>query len=278
MADGLRRRPAVAPLLLTGAILIGVAAGSAPTEGAWTGLPPAGPIRWALGVVVAVMALAGLVLLITFRPPPADRVPPRRRSLLAGLIGPLLLALVLALLPRGEPEDPAALTEPAAAADAEPRDPAGPRPGFEVGDGAALATIVVAALLILWLLRRPRPLDDDNDEPEAGHDPLEASVARAVRHLRGRSDPRTAVLLAYRELEETLEALDLPRRPTETPTEHLDRALGHLGIDRQQARPLLELAELYGRARFAAHPITVDDQHRAAQALDRANRRLAGTP
>lgn len=275
LSDGLHRRPAVLPLLLIGALVIALAAGPAPAEEAWTGLPPPGPTRWAVGAAATVAALAGLAILLTFRAPRSAKAPPPRRSILAGLIGPLLLALALAMLPRGEAQEPPPPAEPAPAADAEPRDLTPPGPGFEVGDGAALATIVVAALVILWLLRRPRPTDEAPDGSGEEDHPLEAPVGRAVRHLRDRSDPRTAVLLAYRELEEALEGLDLPRQAAETPTEHLGRALDHLAIDHRRAGPLLELADLYGRARFSDHTITADDQHRAAEALDRANERLA---
>lgn len=280
LADRVRERPAILPLLATAAILIGVGAGPAPAEGAWTGLPPAGLLRWAVASIVAVLALVGLVLLVSLRGLAPGESPPRRRSLLSGLLMPLLLAAALALLSRHELADLDAPEEPTPAAGEQSRasSPDGVEPGLEVGEATALAVIVVASLLILWLLRRQGP---GTEEPERATgqdpDPLGAAVARAARLLLDPTDPRAAVLLAYRELEVTLEGLDLPRHRSETPTEHLGRALRHLSIDDpEEASPLLELAALYARARYSDHPIDAADRRRAALALERADRRLAG--
>jgi hypothetical protein len=79
-------------------------------------------------------------------------------------------------------------------------------------------------------------------------------------------------LAAYASLERALTERGHGRDPAETPTEHLARVLAD---DPGLAPPAIQLGALYELARFSDREITIDDQHRAAESLDRARHRLA---
>ncbi len=271
----LDRRPAVLPLLLLGSLLIALAAGPAPSEGAWTGIPDTQFFRWVAGVIVGLLALVGFLMILASRGA-ANRGETKRKSWVATLAGSLLLLALVSLIDYDgellEPEEVAVppLLEP----ELPPGQPVEPGPGFETSDATALIVILIVAILLLVWTRRSIT---DAVEPVVEPSPLDASLTRAESHLLTGSDPREAVMLAYRELETTLASLDLPRRETETPNEHLARALRALSItDRDQAGPLTDLATLYAKARYSDHHITEAEQHRAGVALGQARRRLVG--
>lgn len=271
----LDRRPAVLPLLLLGSLLIALAAGPAPTEGSWTGLPDADVFRWVLGAIAGILALTGLLVLLAARgvAKPGET---KRRSWVATLLASLLLMAVFSLIDfEGELVEPEEVAEAPVPNPGPPEPQIEPGPGFETGDATALILIlVVAVLLLIWTRRSIVAPEEAAPEPPS---PLGQSLSRAEGHLLDGSDPREAVLLAYRDLERTLASLELPRRDSETPNEHLDRALAALSItDRDQAGPLRDLASLYARARYSDHRITEAEQHRAGSSLGRARRRLVG--
>ncbi|MEL6983308.1 MAG: DUF4129 domain-containing protein [Actinomycetota bacterium] len=274
----LGQRPAVLPLLVLGAGLIALAAGPTPNEQSWTGIPSDAVVRWTIAIIVGCLCLLGLIMLLAARGP-AAKGEQQRKPWKAALVGYLVLFALLSLTDfEGEPPELEELEEaPLELTEAPPGPEIAPGPGFESGDMTALLVILAAALAVLFWTRRPGPEPEpDSDEADADS-PLAASVSRAEEFLLAGDDPRQAVLLAYRDLERTLESLDLARADTETPTEHLTRALASLSItDQTQARPLQDLAELYSRARYSQHPITTAEQQRAGEALGRARRQLAG--
>ncbi len=270
----LDRRPAVLPLLLLGSLLIALAAGPAPTEGSWAGLPDAQLIRWIMGAVVGLLALTGLLLLLATRTvsSPAHT---KRKSWVATLLASLFLIAVVSIIDfDGEFSEPEEATVPPVPNTVPPGQQVEPGPGFEAGDATALIVILIVAVVLLIWTRRSMIAPD---EPPTETSALGASLTRAEGHLLSGSDPREAVMLAYRDLETTLASIDLPRRDAETPNEHLDRALRALSFtDRGQAEPLHDLASLYARARYSDHRITEAEQHRAGAALGQARRRLVG--
>ncbi len=273
----LGRRPAALPLLILTGGLVALTAGPAPAEGSWTGVPDADLIQNALVVLILIGAIFGLVLLVMARGE-RQEAPPQKRSWLPSLAALLIIFLFSLtdfegeLLPEEEAEE-----QPAPVTGAEPIEVA-PGEGFEPSDGLALALVVVAAAaLLLWSRQGLAAFDEIEEGEDVDAEALRAAVARAHEHLLDRGEPRAAVLLAYRDLERALESLDLARRESETPTEHLTRALRTLSIDDPaQARPLVDLADLYARARFSDHAITAADRDRAAEALGRARERLVG--
>jgi hypothetical protein len=276
----LSRRPAVVPLLALAVLVIVVAAGPSPADDAWAGMPNTDWVSTVILVVIGLMAALGLVILLAVRPAPATRTTQKRTFwhllVLIGIAYLFSLADIEGALVSEEQVPPVPAPDP------EP-DRSAPDAGsdFGAGDGAVVILVLAAALVVVWWARRGAEPEPDEDESlAAGEDDLGSAMGRAARHLLDRDDPRHAVLLAYRDLELTLERLDRPRRPAETPIEHLRRALTELAEDRpgladpERAGPLLDLAALYQRARFSAHVITGDEQQRAGLALERARASL----
>ncbi len=278
MTTWLGRRPAALPLLILGAGLIAVAAGPTPADGAWAGVPDPDLVQNVIVAVVLLIAAIGLLMLILARGGPRQEGPQRKRSWLPSIIALLVVFLFSLsdfegeLTEVEESEEPPPVTAERTLPDVEPGQ------GFEPTDGAALLMLVIVALGLLWWARRglaPTDHDDDGEDPAGGTAAIGSAVERARGDLLDERDPRAAVLLAYRNLEVTLESFDLPRRPAETPSEHLRRALPVLSItEDEQSGPLVELADLYARARFSDHTITAAERDRAADALGRARRRL----
>ncbi|MGN6412915.1 DUF4129 domain-containing protein [Flexivirga sp.] len=124
-----------------------------------------------------------------------------------------------------------------------------------------LAAIVVAAIRRFRDRRRTRlqgPL------PDVGDAVLDA-VAEAARRQEGLlldGAPSNAVVACWVDLEQSVAAVGVERRPSETSAELTIRVLNALDVDRTSLRTL---GALYREARFSAHPLT--EEHRTA-ALD----------
>jgi hypothetical protein len=127
--------------------------------------------------------------------------------------------------------------------------------------------------VFLWTRRRLAATLGTGSEP-----PLEAGIAPgiglAADHLLHGTDPRASVLAAYASLEASLAEQGHGRGLSETPTEHLRRALAEVP---EVGGPAIKLGELYEIARFSDIPITSEDQRLAASELDRARRQLMAT-
>ncbi|MDH3293662.1 MAG: DUF4129 domain-containing protein, partial [Acidimicrobiia bacterium] len=144
--------------------------------------------------------------------------------------------------------------------------------------------VLLAALGGVWLFTRwnrgrivtDDEVDDDEETPTDDlADRLGAMVNRAGDELSRAGQPRRRVMAAYAEIERALADQQLPRRPSETPSEHVRRVLSALPID---PGPLVDLGHLYELARFSDHPITAEHQGQALIDLDRTRRELAGLP
>jgi hypothetical protein len=140
----------------------------------------------------------------------------------------------------------------------------------------ALILLVVAGAVIAYraLTRR---LPQDEKPPSDG--PLTAADATAgleasLSQVRESRDPRQQITAAYNLLLNALAAAGAPRRPEEAPHEHLQRALGPLGI---HIEPLHCLAGLYVLAQFSQRSITEGHRSAAADALEVSLRSL-GVP
>ena len=121
-----------------------------------------------------------------------------------------------------------------------------------------------------------RRTTDALDIAEQAATALEVDLVQALEHaareLDATTDPRTAVLRSYAVLETVLASHGLTRAKSETPTEHLHRALQNLRID---AAPVVQLGGLYEVARFSDRPISKAAQDDAADALRRTRASLA---
>jgi hypothetical protein len=136
-----------------------------------------------------------------------------------------------------------------------------------------LALVVVAGGIVgaVLLLRRraaPPPLTTNDEEFEAE---LIVAMDEARVELSEETDPRSAVLNAYRSLEVVFESRGSSRARSETTTEHITRSLRSITVD---PAPIAELGELYQIARFSEQPITVEQQASARAALEQATAEL----
>lgn len=102
--------------------------------------------------------------------------------------------------------------------------------------------------------------EEEDSEPEVAPADAEAGLEASLAAMdAARGDPRRQITAAYYRLLLALAASGAPRQPQEAPHEHLDRALGPLGI---RSESLHLLAGLYVLAQFSERPVT--DRHRTA--------------
>ena len=262
---GRQRLAAIAFLLLWVALIV-VGAGPAADGRTWLGVPS---FDWLNYVMFGLMALGAIAIVVGViaRPDSGERQTPKRKPLWPMLIALLAFAL---LLRRPERVDPGSVDapnrqEPAPSGPADAVSGAGGVGGSEL---AALLVILAVAMLVIVVSKRRRGDHEDDEQPE---EQLEAVITpaakRAAEQLLTGTDPRSSVLLAYRNLESALESRDLAREVAETPSEHLRRVLVDLRLD---TAPLLQLSELYQLARFSDHPISEAQQRAAGEALQQA--------
>lgn len=213
--------------------------------------PPEAPLRPG-GPVVAVLALLAALLML-----------------------PLLLVLPALgrwLGPSGGPVSPR--ETPAVA-------PAGPGVSL-VGPGAVLLLGSAGAVVLLLGLRgvvRRRHRSASAAAPVADGGGGVADPAEPAREgpLRGvPDDARAAVIGCYTALEETLARAGVRRRPADTPEALVRRAEQQCVLRSPAAAGAL--VELFGRARFSSHPVTLLDVGRARQQLTEACDTADGGP
>jgi hypothetical protein len=136
---------------------------------------------------------------------------------------------------------------------------------------ALLAAVGVAAFVLSSRRRRP------GLRAPRLHDELAGAIDLSLDDLRAEADPRKAVIAAYARLERVLAAHGQPRRRSDTPAEHVSRALSTLDVE---PGAVLRLEELYLRAKFSQHAIDTDMKESAIGALERVrdDLRAAGRP
>ena len=137
-----------------------------------------------------------------------------------------------------------------------------------------LFVILAAAVAVLVWTKRRIEQPENEVESSALSTELEPLISSVIGRLELGTDPRSSVIRAYSQLEGAFAAHGESRRATETPMEHIRRALAHLDIDTE---PVLQLARLYEIARFSDHAITVEDQHRAIKGLTQVRDDLAAS-
>ncbi len=147
----------------------------------------------------------------------------------------------------------------------------------------ALLGLVVLVFRVLRgdrrLVRADESVDDPATDDEAAD--AEAGLVASLDEVRAaRRVPGSRITAAYYRLLDALEEMGAGRRPHEAPHEHLERALGPLGVG---SEPLHRLAALYVQAEFSQRSTTERHRAAAAEALERsladlrsARARLAG--
>ena len=267
---GADMRRAAAVLLLVAVAAVGLRAGGAfSAAGSSEILGLSGRVvYWLIASAEAVMALAGIALLIA-RTIWARKsgVPLRRqrRSLWWLLLLPFAALGLSRVLQRFRARQAAAA---AAAQQAGPRN--GGTAHVHAGNPWPLLVffvVVALAAAALTVYRRRRampPLPRPDADPDAG--PLAAALAAGARALHEDPDPRTAIIGCYAAMERSLADAGLPPRVADTPAEVLGRATAS-GLVRSAWAATL--TGLFRQARYSSHPMTEADRAAAIDALAR---------
>jgi hypothetical protein len=198
---------------------------------------------------------------------------PKRRYGLTSLAGFLAVAFAIALYARAHGLDLAFDPQQTPLDRAEtdlppPRFETGPDSGHQFRF-AWLPVLVVGVLaaagvaaFVASARRRRGPRRGDSGLA----DELAAAIEVSLDDLRAETDARKAVIAAYARLERVLAAHGQPRRPADTPEEHVTRALSTLRVDRGAVR---RLEELFVEAKFSQHEIDTGMKDAAITALER---------
>lgn len=230
---------------------------------------------------------------------PDSRRPGPHSSLALGALVLVLCALVAATfdgprwspLERGEPESSSAQEEERADEPEEPtaEDSQPPQeedepwlpwlPPIELLVLLPVAIVFGIALVVLARLRLrkrrrqltgrlgPRRSPDLGKEapPDEADDGLSEAIDAGAREI-SEGTPRNAIVAAWVRLEQAVVSERFPRRPEETPSELVERALSSYHLDGTAIR---RLAGLYKEARFSTHPVTDAHRSEAAECLRR---------
>lgn len=133
--------------------------------------------------------------------------------------------------------------------------------------GLFLFLLFVVALVSRFKPRRPPP---ERRRPGLDASPSRRAAVAGVRNSLAaltweRGTAGDQITAAYHRLLSALAAVGAGRRPHEAPHEHLQRALGPLGV---RPQPLHRLAGLYVLTQFGTRPLTDRHRSRARQALE----------
>ncbi|MDH3299912.1 MAG: DUF4129 domain-containing protein [Acidimicrobiia bacterium] len=264
------RRAAIGAVAVVGWVLVVmIAAGPRPDDRTWIGLPALDDLMGVAFVALIIWALVWTVRVVRVGSGAKEARPANLITLWLGLA--VAIAVVMAnpsIVERLLDVNPA---DSSRSGVEEPVEEEPPAPvDFTI---TANQVYIALAAIGVWLgataAARRRTVEDDGvgaDDDLVDRSELSRTIDGMVEDLELGTDPRSAVLTAYDRLERALAQHDCPRRPTETPTEHLDRVLARLPIDRT---PLLDLARRYEVARFSSSRVTETDRSRAATDLAR---------
>jgi hypothetical protein len=122
------------------------------------------------------------------------------------------------------------------------------------------ASVAGIVALVIWKRVKGAEWEREADLSAA----LDEVLADTLDDLRAERDPRRAVIATYARLERTFAAHDVPREPSETSREYVDRALDRLGVSTFAVR---RLTQLYERAKFSSHEIDATMKDEAIEAL-----------
>jgi hypothetical protein len=136
-----------------------------------------------------------------------------------------------------------------------------------------LAVLAVAGLALLLSRRAaaaPGAAGEVTGSRELDQATLGEALAAAGDAMEVLDDNRAAIVAAYTAMERRL-ARRTGHRPSDTPSELLDRAVLRGLVS---GGPAAELTELFREARFSTHPLGPDVRRRAESALSRASAEL----
>ena len=240
-----------------------------------TGSLPVAVIDYAFTLVVLFLLVFGGVIVWALSARGIGDLPPARRPnvLQALVLAAACLLLVVAAqgMRRPQPPPPDEIPfGPAEIGEAVPQPPqAQPQASVEERgvrfrwELAAVAAAIGGGLVAVYLVRR-RGRDGAADRGSSVVEDLSSVVSDSIEDLESERDARRAVIAAYARMEAALAVHGLPRQPFEAPLEYLARIL--LGL-RVRAEAVLDLTELFERAKFSRHAIDAEMKQEAISAL-----------
>jgi len=265
----LRGVPVVALLLgLVALVALASRSGHAPSDVPSVPGPPASFLDYAFTAGLA-LAAAGLLLVLRAA---RLRKPRQLRSswyvfwtILVVTAAAVLAALVARQLHVTKRPAPGGGAAASGAAQRLPGQPAGEERHLHFRwEAGAVALALAGGAAAVVLLRRRRAPHEHAAAPDELPQALEAAFDASLDDLRRERDARRAVIAAYARAERVLAEHGLPRRPAEAPLEYLARVL--LGL-RVRASAVLELTDLFERAKFSPHRIDSTMKEEAIAAL-----------
>lgn len=249
-----------------------------------------------VGIAVLAAAVALFTLYAALKDPALPAGPARRRrptSLLGTLVAVLLLwALLLPLIRDGwrdrqDGRGPNLLAPRGLSKGSPPPQPSNPdaSPALDpalVGIASTLLLIGALALLaaaIVMTLRRVRQRGMAEEDEEgaalggaADSDQLTGAVTAGRTAMERPDDPRAAVIACYAAMERYLAEAGSPRRPADTPTELLQRAVAEGTL---RSGPARTLTALFHEARYSNHPLDENARRTAFDTLEQISADLA---
>lgn len=143
------------------------------------------------------------------------------------------------------------------------RKPEASLPVFDV----AVAVVLVATALVMFtavvLVAFADRLVGHGGRDEAGR--LHRAVAESLDDLRAEPDARRAIILAYRRFERALGAIQVPRAPSQTPSEFMRDVVARPSVPRA---PVERLTALFELARFSDRHVGPEARDAACDCLD----------
>jgi hypothetical protein len=199
--------------------------------------------------IIVAMAVVGVVIFALGLQQAKPRQDRRKRSYLGLILGVIAFFLIFRYV---RPLADTFFNPEATTANEEALDQVAPGSS---GSSAWLFSLLLAAIVAAALTRVGVAVRDGDPtlEPDLPRIAvLEAPKTSSQGHLLATgTDPRSRVLQAYLEFEETAAARGVPRRVTETANRHSIRVTRELGVDPTRVS---RLGTLYGRARFGFTP------------------------
>jgi hypothetical protein len=267
------RRVLLLGLAVTALVVVaGVASRGRPLAGSRAGAGPTASFfdYGFTTIVILGIAVAAFVVwnLMTIR---GDTRPPRARnsyiSTLAMIIGFLLLGLALRhshfiqqLTDRGSviggKQHPGA-PKPGT-------NPAGSRGAHLRWDEILLVVVVLAGMAAYAFARRTRRRTPSPAGDRSTHAAVSSALDESLDDLRNDPDLRRAIIAAYARMETAFGLAGIPRRPSEAPTEYMERALTAVDASAPAAHRLTVLFEW---AKFSQHEPGPEMRDEAIDAL-----------
>jgi hypothetical protein len=298
LATASRRSRAVATSLATIGLLFVVALGSRsvsfpPSEPDPTSPSTPGSLIGYLALLAAPVIVAGLVGLVIVLVPQgrSKRGEDEKRATLfpsmpwwlrlAAIAGSLvIIAIPITLVIRATGSNlsrPKVLSPGTAAPYGQTTETQSAPPPFRV-DWAPVAVVTTASAVVLGVFvlshRRRRSGPGSSTSAERVSTQVRHAIVDSIADLRAERDARRAVIAAYARMEHDLSGVGIPRRPSETAPEYLDRVLTRVDVSPEAAG---RLTRLFERAKFGG--ATVDDQMKgdALACLERVAAEVGGS-